>query len=170
MFGADYVYNKDKTKNYYSYLTSVKPGTYIWYGPIQLIPDVGYAGFCYCMGTVQFEVKPGIVTNLGNFLSLSPPVSEAESELLPEVRFTHMFGSSVVRTSSTAEPDYAIPATLAEWPAEKGELHAAGKVNNFFGIVISRLPPVPGILSYRRDVVIDERSGTPIVTKTAASR
>ncbi len=69
-FGPMYVFAKAETRM--SYLNSVKPGTYIWYGPLMIDPSQGVLGACYCMGTVKFDVKAGVVTDLGNALLAAP--------------------------------------------------------------------------------------------------
>ncbi len=69
LFGPLFVYSKGATV---TYVNSVKPGTWIWYGPIMSAANGTMAGSCNCMGTVKFEVKPGMVTDLGNSLALLP--------------------------------------------------------------------------------------------------
>jgi hypothetical protein len=66
-FGID-TFSKDKKVPIYRYLLGVKPGTYIWYGPT--FPGVAFVApdYCYCMGSVKFEVKAGVITDLGDFL------------------------------------------------------------------------------------------------------
>ncbi len=48
-----------------------------------------------------------------------------------------------------------MPESLAQYPHAKAELRAAGKRNNFLNAQVSRIPPVPGVLAYDRDAVID---------------
>ncbi len=73
-FGPQFVFGKTKDENgkTFSYMEEVEPGTYIYYGPVWANPNGGYFGTCNCMGSVQFEVKAGQVTNLGNFLYAAP--------------------------------------------------------------------------------------------------
>ena len=56
---------------------------------------------------------------------------------------------------SQAPLDFTLPASLKGYPARQPEFHGSGKVDNFFGITITRMPPIPGILGYDRDTVID---------------
>lgn len=141
-FGPQYIFSKNE--GYFSYLTEVDPGTYTYYGPLALAAGV-YGGVCYCMGSVKFEVRPGVITNLGNFLSL---------------RWLNQEQARASAAFDWIEPlnepiDYALPASLGALPSERAVLRAAGKMNNFYGVGIRRMPPVPGVLAYERDVVID---------------
>lgn len=51
--------------------------------------------------------------------------------------------------------DWSVPESLAQYPHAKAELRAAGRSDNFFKALVGRIPPVPGVLAYDRDVVID---------------
>ncbi|MFM5949046.1 MAG: hypothetical protein ACKOPM_07440 [Novosphingobium sp.] len=161
-FGPTFVYSKSKDPDFYSYLNGVKPGTYIWYGPIFVGPN-GMAGYCYCMGTIKFEVKAGVITDLGNMLT-----SQAGLEGLmgfdsvdnqPD-RFTD--GNPAAGAPGPDSLQYGVPDTLKALPVERAQFHAAGKINNFFGIRIARLRPIAGVLGYKRDAVIDLRTGQQI--------
>ena len=57
-----------------------------------------------------------------------------------------------------------VPASLAALPREAAAYRAAGKIDNFFGVMIERLTALPGVLSYRRDEVIDERAGKAVAS------
>jgi hypothetical protein len=101
------------------------------------------SGTCLCMGSVRFEARAGQITDLG-LINSDVAVRPYESGM--------------------ARPDRlnGHPVVAAEW-------RAAGKVANFFGILINRHPQLSGILSYRRDRVIDERTGTdPVALIDAA--
>lgn len=161
-FGPTYVYAKAKDPDAYSYLNEVKPGTYIWYGPIFVGPN-GMAGYCLCMGTIKFEVKAGVITDLGTMLS-----SQAGLEGLmgydaidnqPD-RFTD--GNPAAGAPGPDSLQYGVPVSLKALPAERAQFQAAGKINNFFGVRISRLRPIAGVLGYKRDAVIDLRTGQQI--------
>lgn len=147
-FGPQFVFDKtegpDKT---FSYLIEVEPGEYTYHGPIFYLPGSPVMGACICMGSVKFEAKAGQITSLGDFLSLgwadraALEQSTFERELLPD---------------RPAKPtDWSIPVSLAQYPGAKAELRAAGKRNNFLSALVGRLPPVPGVLAYNRDVPID---------------
>ncbi len=147
-FGPQFVFDKtegpDKS---FSYLIEVEPGEYTWFGPILYLPGAQVFGQCYCMGSVKFEAKAGQITSLGDFLSLSWADRKAleqstfERELLPD--------------RPAKSTDWSIPASLAQYPNAKADLRAAGKRNNFLRAQVGRIPPVPGVLAYERDVPID---------------
>lgn len=157
-FGPEYVYSKSKDPDYYSYLVEVEPGIYSYYGPVSIIPQ-GYFGTCYCMGSVRFEVKPGVITNLGNFLTSAPRLDDPSvtGKSKPGVmRIAGAFNVNKVDPLGSQAPlDFTLPTSLAGYRAEQTEFHASGKVDNFFGITITRMPPIPGVLGYDRDTVID---------------
>jgi hypothetical protein len=171
-FGPMFVYAKGDR---FSYLNSVKPGTYIWYGPLMVVP-AGASGTCWCMGTVRFEVKPGVVTNLGDVLWTRPHfVDQHDISLM-------LGGAKIAERAQAARAEVAaggthtdLPVTLKGWPAEMPALQAAGKLNNYYGAMVSRLPPVDGVLAYSRDRVIDAVTGEevangPIVTRQKIKR
>jgi len=173
-FGPMFVFNKGD--NDFAYMTSVKPGTYIWYGPVMVVPAGGAAGTCACLGSVKFDVKPGVVTNLGNYLLAAPKAAHDHDVMTKEA--WERVEEKAARTGKPVEPgfleapvlDYTMPASLSAWPAVQPEFHASGKLNNFYGVMISRLAPIPGVLEYRRDAVIDARTGEELVSKPLVSR
>jgi hypothetical protein len=165
-FGPMFVFSKAETR--FSYMTAVKPGSYIYYGPLYYAPGVPPAGQCYCMGTVRFEVKAGIVTDLGNFLGAAPkpaaPYDVSTLFWMKENEERAAKGKPPV--FAPQELAYGLPDSLKSWPSAQAEFHASGKLNNYFGITITRMPPVPGVLDYRRDAVIDARTGTEVPSPT----
>jgi hypothetical protein len=163
-FGPMFVFNKGETS--FSYLTAVKPGTYVYYGPIYYAPGLVPAGACYCMGTVKFEVKAGMVTDLGNFLGAAPKPAapyDVGAQLVMRMNEERAAKGPILPTQALA---FGLPASLGAWPSAKAEFHASGKLNNYFGITITRMPPVPGVLDYRRDAVIDARTGAEVPSPT----
>ena len=155
-FGPMDVFSKDKESNYYSYFMKVKPGTYVYYGQISMDPNAGYMGVCYCMGSVKFEVKAGVITDIGNFLvagNYQTPLNPAP----PGVTYTPE-GTYLTLGKQKFEVgkfEWGLPASLKAFPSAQADFHAAGKMNNYFGITIARMPAIPGILGYQRDIVID---------------
>lgn len=159
-FGPQFVFDKgDGAEKSFSYLIEVEPGEYTYLGPLYVIPNAQIVGQCYCMGSVKFEAKAGEITSLGDFLSLgwadrkALELSTFERKLLPD---------------RPAKPtDWSVPTSLAAFPATPAPLRAAGKRNNFMRALVGRIPPVPGVLAYNRDVPVDlvgqaeaERQGT----------
>lgn len=148
-FGPQYIFDKTEgeTKTF-SYLVEVEPGEYTYLGPIFYLPGSPVMGVCYCMGSVKFEAKAGQITSLGDFLSLGwadraalEQTTVVRGEFLPD---------------RPANPtDWSVPASLSQYPNAKAELRAAGKRNNFLSAVVGRIPPVPGVLAYNRDVPMD---------------
>lgn len=147
-YGPQFIFDKTEGEDKsFSYLIEVEPGEYTYLGPILYLPGTPVLGVCYCMGSVKFEAKAGQITSLGDFFSLSwadraaLEQSTFERELLPD---------------RPAEPtDWSIPQSLAQYPNAKAELRAAGKRNNFLRALVGRIPPVPGVLAYNRDVPVD---------------
>ncbi len=170
-YGPMYAYSKDSVV---TYVSSVKPGTWIWYGPIMMAPNGTSVGSCNCMGTVKFEVKPGVLTDLGNSLALLPQWDSEKDVgrlLLDEMNAKRAAnGKAPLKTLNTGQLRYGAPASLAAWPVAKAELQASGKLNNFYGLTISRVAPIPGVLAYKRDTIIDVRTGKEIESPTIVSR
>ena len=110
------------------YLQSLTPGAYRIYGFMSVLPG-GVFGACLCMGSVKFTVKAGEITDLGNVTS---------SQLL-------------VPATSSADVD----PRLNDWPIHSADYRAVGKLPNYFGLGIGRIQPIPGVIGYDRDQVID---------------
>lgn len=170
-FGPQFVYSKGETV---TYLQAVKPGTYRWYGNVIGGGGVPAGGTCMCMGTVQFEVKPGVVTDTGNWLQAAPHGDEdmdVARLALKEANAKRVAAGKEPRLPlPPSEPRFGLPASLKDWPSVQAEFRASGKLNNYYGIFISRLSPIPGVLGYRRDAVIDLRTGQEIESPTLVSR
>jgi hypothetical protein len=131
----------------FTYLIEVEPGEYTYLGPMQVDWNSGTDGECYCMGSVRFEAKAGQITSLGDFLSLGWATRRALMET------TIDFASLPVRKA--VPTDWSVPESLAHYPHAKAELRAAGRRDNFFKALVGRIPPLPGVLAYDRDKVID---------------
>jgi hypothetical protein len=161
-FGPNYVYQKDKEKSVYRYLTSVKPGTYIWYGPAIFV-NGAMGGYRNCMGTVKLDVKAGVITDTGDFL-----INVARRDGLTGFdkldREPGMFSPSTDGAGEIAPSAavYGVPETLQSLPSVRAEFFAAGKMDNIYSLMVNRLRPIPGILGYHRDDVIDLRTGKAI--------
>lgn len=146
-FGPQYVYSK--ADGSYSYLMQVEPGTYTYHGPVSVLPNGVGAGLCYCMGSVKLEVKPGVITNLGDFLSRAKPDgAQARAEWAQQ----HPGEAFAIAADSG---DHSLPTSLSGYTVVQPQLHAAGKMNNLYGVMIGRMTPVAGVLGYDRDTVID---------------
>lgn len=167
-FGPMFVYAKGERV---SYLNAVKPGTWIWYGPMFLAPNGSAGGTCYCMGTVRFEVKAGTVADLGDMLAVLPQYGRQKDVSLA------LMGEKFAERVRAQQAElvkggvhHGLPASLKDWPVEVPKLEAAGKLNNYYGGMVSRLPPIEGVLAYRRDRVIDAASGEEVPNGPIVSR
>lgn len=144
-YGPMFVFEKAEN-DAVSYLIEVEPGSYSYYGPVMAMPNGAAFGSCFCMGSVGFAVKPGVITNLGDLLSLGWADGTA------------MRAMTAVAPAADRSPvpvSYPVPAALASYTVEQADWRAVGKMNNFYGITIARMPPVEGVLAYERDKVID---------------
>lgn len=161
-FGPEFVFSKDKAGGNYSYMMKAKPGTYVYYGPIYFDPRAGATGMCYCMGSVQFEVKAGAITDLGNFLTAAPDSSLQKTAPGKKIVASGAFISMKVdpNASTTGPVRFGLPDSLKSYPSAQADFRAAAKMDNFFGLTVSRLPPVPGVLGYQRDKVVDLKAQT----------
>jgi hypothetical protein len=126
-----------------SYLRAVPPGSYILYGNV-MIGSGGSMGVCLCMGSVRFEARAGQIVDLGLITYARDPTPGRAP-----------WGVQLTPYS----PSMALPARLAGLPHVAAEFHAAGKVPNYLGVEIERLPPIAGVLGYDRDRVLDLRTG-----------
>lgn len=134
-----------KAKDSYSYLLAVEPGTYTLYGQMEFTEN-GPVGTCLCMGSLKFAASAGQIVDLGEIHFPALEASEAERATrrrLPSHALVP-FNSSM-----------AVPERLAGLPLVPADFHAAGKMPNFYGTLIDRLPAIPGILAYQRDRAID---------------
>ncbi|MEO0590806.1 MAG: hypothetical protein AAFZ11_09630 [Pseudomonadota bacterium] len=150
--GPQYVFDKGKSADgtrFYQYLEEVEPGEYTYYGAI-MFTDQGTLGACKCMGTFKFEVKAGEITSLGDFLNMSWADDAAMRKATP---FWPDMPERVLKPT-----DWSIPESLNALPAAQAELHAVGKLNNFYRVIVSRMPEIDGVLRYERDTVIDVRA------------
>lgn len=151
-FGPQYIYSKDtedKSNKEFTYLIEVEPAEYSYYGPIFHIPNGQTIGTCFCMGTVRFEAKAGEVTSLGDLLSMGWADDETMAQaIIPIVE---------IKRGEPKPIDWSVPQLLADFGSVPADLRAARKINNFFGILIARMPPVEGVLAYDRDRILDLR-------------
>lgn len=126
------------------------PGKYRIFG--QVDPLVGI-GVCYCMGSVTFEAEAGKITDLGTMdldLANSGPAEKGDSSS-PRVA-AYALALEPVNDLTPVDP------RLKSLPRISADLRAAGKMANYMGIAISRLPAIKGVLSYQRDRIIDKKA------------
>jgi hypothetical protein len=137
----------------------VRPGRYAYYGPVNpLLPGVNT---CMCMGTIEFEVKPGEVVNAGTIrLNFWEERSKAKAAGR-EVPRTEMDLPESMTTVSWDPPaaGATIDPRLAAYTIVPADLHASTRFPNYYGGQIDRLSPVPGVLAYDRDRIVDLKAG-----------
>ena len=134
-------------------IMSLKPGVYVLEGVAATnwaMQDSGLVVTCLCMGTVKFEAKPGVVTDLGAIL-----VSRDDRPTdVPE--FANVV-SGKPRGFGDAPPVVAVrpagaqaqmPDGLAQIKVIAAAYSPVGSLPNYIGARISRLAPMPGILNY----------------------
>lgn len=129
-----------------TYLQSITPGRYRLYGPVSSIPN-GSVGICYCMGSIGFEVKAGEVVNLGIAGSETFVYDATQTA---EDSFSRQPPIFVARTESMQ-----VDARLKDAPIVPATFFPVGKLPNFYGVLVSRVAPMPGVIAYQRDRIID---------------
>ncbi len=142
--------NRFNSKNGSIYLHAVTPGTYRIFG--QVDPLIGM-GVCYCMGSVTFQAEAGKITDLGTLdvdLANSGPAEKGDSSS-PRV-------AAYALALTPADNLTPVDPRLASLPRVPADLRAAGKMANYMGIAISRLPAIKGVMSYRRDQIVDKKA------------
>jgi hypothetical protein len=142
--------NRFHSKNGSTYLHAITPGKYRIFG--QIDPLIG-VGVCYCMGSVTFEAEAGKIVDLGTMTvdpSNSDPAEKGDSSS-PRVA---AYALALEPAGNTTPVD----PRLASLPRVPADLRAAGKMANYMGIAISRLPAVAGVMSYRRDQIVDSKA------------
>lgn len=150
-----------KEKGRSVFLHMVPPGRYAFYGPIIIAAAAG--GTCLCMGSIQFEVKPGQIVNTGTMVGTwMAERAKAKAEGRPVPPMTTEFPGKLTTTSW--QPPVAgdrIDPRLAAFTIVPADLRASGRVPNYFGLQIDRLTPIPGVLDYDRDKIIDVKAQQP---------
>lgn len=137
-------------------LIEVPPGTYILYG-------TGVSSrlliTCNCLGTVQFEAKAGVLTDMGS-LYADKVHGESPEPYLEDNIGKSMFNYGFVLGQAVVPATSATPvvASLQGLPRVAADYHAVGLFREP-GASINRLAPIPGVLRYDRGKVVDERTG-----------
>ncbi|HEV2563050.1 MAG TPA: hypothetical protein VGT78_13005 [Rhizomicrobium sp.] len=106
-----------------------------------------------CMGTLKFDAKPGVLTDLGTIFV----VHDDQPTTIPELSKVvsgrpRGFGSVpydvAVRPASVSTN---IPDALKNLPIIAANYYAVGAFPNYLGAMLTRLAPVPGVLDYDKD-------------------
>lgn len=147
-------------------VTSLKPGTYVLGGMAVTnwaTRSEGQMLTSLCMGTVKFEVKPGVLTDLGAVLN----ARDDEPTDIPELAHVvtgHSLGFPIladavaIRPAASATP---LPESLRALPIVPAEYRAVVAYPNYFGTPIGRLAPLPGVLDYDKDGQVIDLKAAP---------
>lgn len=148
-----------------TFLVPVRPGAYYLYGEKTdyFVGGVEHALMCLCMGTLRFEARAGVITDLGEIRQLHIETDKGKHQDT-QGRTITFFGNREIRATAVELPrasDY-VPPRLAGFPLEAVTYYAAGFLPNVSGVAIDRISTIPGIIAYDRDKVIDVRTGLEV--------
>jgi hypothetical protein len=141
------------------YLLRVRPGSYLVAGPAGIRGGVPI--HCLCMGSVKFEAKAGEITDLGYLLTARIDRPTTIPELQPLVGRAKQRTHFVFQFASGVRPyreGMPVPDAVKGKPHVAADYRAVGKLPNLFGLQVSRLAPLPGVLAYDEDRVIDVKA------------
>lgn len=142
-----------------TFVHMVPPGRYVFYGPINIAAPI--VGTCLCMGSIEFEVKPGQIVNAGivkgNWIA-ERAKAKAEGKPVPASEMDLPEGMNSI-SWEVPVAGAAIDPRLSAYRIVAADLRAAGRVPNYFGVNIDRMTPIPGVLDYDRDKILDMKAG-----------
>lgn len=136
-----------------TYLHELTPGRYRIYGTVSVLPNAAATGSCFCMGSVGFEVKAGQVTDLGYLRALMPGEVKVQ-----EGDATRLFDSEKVEGYQALQPapaSWTLDPRLAGATVVPAKFWPVGKMPNYFGVSVGRMPPLAGVMRYDRDRIVD---------------
>jgi hypothetical protein len=148
-------------------LISLKPGAYILGGASvtnwATATGPGLTVASLCMGTVKFEAKPGVITDMGTMLNA--PDDEATD--IPELQ--KAVTGKAIGTEGTPEtvairqaaPTGDLPAAIAALPHVAADYRAVPPFQNYMGAPLSRIAPLPGVIDYDKDGKVIDLKSTP---------
>jgi len=142
-----------------TYLLEAPAGRYVIYGAAYGSPMMkDWLSVCFCLGTVGFDAKPGIITDLGTWYGDQAKKRSVIPELAAESGFGPSSDTPMVLLTGTVRPTQhgvSIPAALNRQPIVAADYHAVGKFVEPNAGGVNRLVPVPGVLAYDNGRVID---------------
>lgn len=141
--------NRFAKKGVSTYLQEVTPGTYRVYGFLTAQPGVAPTGNCFCMGSIKFDVKAGEIIDLGAIGKAEPadrPVGDSSYPMLMAAN---------QKLFVPAGTDMPLDPRLADAKIVPAAFKPAGKLPNYFGLTILRVPAIPGVMRYERDRIVD---------------
>lgn len=127
-----------------TYLHALTPGRYRIYGPIMTATNNALAGTCYCMGSVSFEAKAGEIADISAVHAAGQGGDLALS------------GNGQPLLQAGGAP---LDPRLAGATVRPAKFRPVGKIPNYFGLAIARLPAMAGVMRYDRDRIVDLSSG-----------
>jgi hypothetical protein len=150
----------DKSLSVRTHVLAVRPGTYWLYGEKTGFHLEGPFLNCLCMGTIRFDAKPGVITDLGMIRDLAKETGNGKR---PDARgVTHQLLGNAAERAILVEPvsdKDPVPASLAALTRVPADYRAAGSLPNLDGTMVDRISVMPGILRYERDEIVDVKTG-----------
>lgn len=134
------------------WLYEVPAGDYVYYGT-----GLMGANECACMGTVRFNVQAGKVTAL-NLATTALDAAGQLVEVRPEGVNSNDLATRIGMTVTPPSPG-AYDPRLPRDRVVAANLQPHGALPNWFGGLINRVLPVPGVLTYERGEVVGLRPG-----------
>lgn len=141
--------NRFAKKGASTYLQEVTPGTYRIYGFLSAQPGVAPVGECFCMGSIKFAVKPGEITDLGAVGKVQLPDRPAGDSSYP------MAVMAKQALFVPAGADMPLDPRLGGARVTRATFEPAGKMPNYFGLAVTRVPAMAGVMRYDRDRMVD---------------
>lgn len=133
-----------------TYLEELTPGDYRVYGPVSVMPNGAAMGACFCMGSVGFTAKAGEIVDLGMIeTKANPPAKRPDGDSSAPVPV------SKLAYFAPPPPGTGLDARLGDMPVVPAKFRPVGKLPNYFGVTITRMPEMPGVLRYDRDRIVD---------------
>jgi hypothetical protein len=138
-----------------TFLVEVEPGDYVLYGSGQRVLLT-----CNCLGTVKFNARAGVITNLGSLyldkVHKSSDIPYLEDNLGKSMfNYGFILGQAIVPATS----ETPVPPSLKSLPIVSADYNAVGPFLEPGAGGINRLAPIPGILGYDRGKVVDIKTG-----------
>jgi hypothetical protein len=170
-FGPLFRFAKAKGGNS-TYLQRVWPGRYVVYGSIMINPNGATTGMCVCMGTIAFDARPGVVTDVGlvkagmaDALTWPGMLGKIDPQDAAKMRTGEM---TMMRWTL---PDASLPVDprLSSYKVVPAEFKPAGPVPNYYGVQVDRMTAIPGVLAYDRDKIVDPSASQSTATPAASS-
>jgi len=140
---------------YQVYLMSLRPGTYVFGGVWG-----GLMGTTLSMGSVKFDARPDVITDLGTVITAPDDQPTTIPELKDSVTGKGI-GDVVVPYAAAIKPPSTgdAPQDLKLLPFTAADYSAVQPFPNYLGASLMRLAPMPGVLGYDKDgQVLDLKS------------